>query len=273
MPNYKTGAPPHPAIRRKPDGAADPKEASQKPKAGNEKPETKTKKDKISKSKDVLQIQDGSRTKSTERHLMTIAPNHASFIVLRKDAPRVIALCGAPESGKTHVQTILERRYGAASIDDGAIIRRGVMALYNLTWEQVSTQEGKRSKIAIPGGDAFEIRDLLGKLGNHLETLHGDSFIPRTALQEARERFGADRVLSFGSVRRNQASHYARAEHSICIEVVREGAVVTREFDFYDRNCIDIVIENPWRPGDDPEVAEAALEAEIVRKIDVLMRA
>ena len=202
---------------------------------------------------------------------MTIVPSNASFIVLRNDAPRVIALCGAPESGKTHVQKILERRYGAASIDDGAIIRRGVMALYNLTWEQVSTQHGKQSMIPVPGGELIEIRNLLGKLGNHLEALHGDSFIPRVALQEARERFGPDRVLSFGSVRRNQASHYAGAEPSVCIEVVREGAVITREFDSYDRSFIDIVIENPWRPGDDPDAAEAALEAEIARNIDPLM--
>lgn len=64
-------------------------------------------------------------------------------------APKLIALCGYPQCGKSKLQEILARRWGAVAQDDARILRDAAKVLYGLDEDQVSTQEGKASEVEV----------------------------------------------------------------------------------------------------------------------------
>jgi hypothetical protein len=67
----------------------------------------------------------------------------------RNAPPRYVAICGAPEAGKTTVAETLIEWFGGKQIDDGRCLREGVKAIYGLRDWHVYTQEGKRSTIVV----------------------------------------------------------------------------------------------------------------------------
>lgn len=91
--------------------------------------------------------------------------------------PRFIALCGQPKTGKSTVQTMLAERYGVRQIDSGLPLRQIAMDQYGLTRDQVFTQEGKLEYVEILG-KRWQVRELLGEIGNRLEEMHGDWATP-----------------------------------------------------------------------------------------------
>jgi hypothetical protein len=178
-----------------------------------------------------------------------------------KKYPMLVALCGAPESGKSTIQNILTERYGMRPVDDFKFGRDAVCLIYGLTQWHVTTQEGKRTVVDVCG-EPWEVRKILGEFGNRLEAMHGPDFIPETAIRYARAEIansgGDTPILSFGSVRREQGRVYKR-EGGIVIEVTRSGAKVVNEFDHYNKELVDITIHNPV-PVDHRFANEAAKE-------------
>ena len=86
--------------------------------------------------------------------------------------PRFIALVGQPKTGKSLVQSILSQNYGVRAIDSGLPLRQIAMQQYGLTADQVFTQEGKLEFVEILGRK-WQVRELLGELGNRFEEMHG----------------------------------------------------------------------------------------------------
>jgi hypothetical protein len=91
--------------------------------------------------------------------------------------PRFIALVANPKAGKSLVQEILQANYGVRPIDSGLPLREIAMTHYGLSREQVFTQEGKLQTVNILGKD-WQVRKLLGELGNRFEEMHGDWATP-----------------------------------------------------------------------------------------------
>jgi hypothetical protein len=91
--------------------------------------------------------------------------------------PRIIALVGQPKSGKSLVQQILADMIGAKPIDSGLPLRQIAMDQYGLTRDQVFTQEGKLEFVEVLGRK-WQVRELLGELGNRFEEMHGDAATP-----------------------------------------------------------------------------------------------
>lgn len=98
--------------------------------------------------------------------------------------PPFIAICGAPGSGKTTVQNILEEEFGCTGVDS-VLLKETAVILYGLTWEQVSTQEGKKEEVEIMGRK-WIVRDLLGGLGVMLRQMHGENFMSERTVADAR---------------------------------------------------------------------------------------
>ena len=169
--------------------------------------------------------------------------------------PALIALCGAPGSGKSTTQHLLTELFDIQPVDDGDIIRRHVMELAGLTSEDVYTQEGKLRQVTV-FGKKWQVRELLGKYGNLLEGLLGDQAIPEIAIGSMLRQnvTGSKQFLddnkspngySFGSVRRQQGLAYKKAG-GVVVEILSgnekgEGW----EFDSYDRSLVDFTIQNP----------------------------
>ena len=96
--------------------------------------------------------------------------------------PRFIALVGNPQAGKSLVQEILLYNYGARPIDSGLPLRQIAMQHYGLSKHQVFTQEGKLEHIEVLGR-RWQVRELLGELGNRFEEMHGDCATPWMAVR------------------------------------------------------------------------------------------
>jgi hypothetical protein len=157
---------------------------------------------------------------------------------------KLIALCGAPGSGKTEVQRYVEQHYGVRPADDGHPLREFAMTNFGLSKWHVTTQEGKATVVTIPGGRSVQVRVILGEIGNMVEAIGGPDCIPEMALNvldriDLEQRFN----YCFGSVRRAQGHVYKRRGAKV-IEIVRPGHECVNEFDQYDKSCVDLTINN-----------------------------
>jgi hypothetical protein len=154
---------------------------------------------------------------------------------------KLIALCGAPQSGKTEVQKHLVEHYGAVAVDDGWPLRDFAIRHFGLSNWHVNTQAGKASFVKVPGGRLMRVRDILGEIGNKIEEAFGADAIPEMALQRATAQNVG--LLVFGSVRRQQGAFYKRHGATV-IEIIRPGYPVVNEFDQYDKSVVDRTIIN-----------------------------
>ena len=157
----------------------------------------------------------------------------------------LVALCGAPGSGKSEVQQILGRTFGCVSIDDGGILREACKALYGFSDDQVKTQEGKASLVEI-AGRTVAVRDPIGWIGQHVEEKFGPDFIPLRAIEKARADHAHHDPMPtfvFGSVRREQG-HVYRSRNGLVIEIVRPGKSCINDFDHYNPVHATHMIDN-----------------------------
>jgi hypothetical protein len=160
---------------------------------------------------------------------------------------KYIALCGAPESGKSEAQRLLNTFHNFYPVDDSRILREAAMILYGLEDWHVSTQEGKSTIITI-GGERLPVRKLLGELGLHLE-MRDPHHIPKRALEDAIKDF-PDTRFSFGSVRRDQAKVFKDTGEALVVEISREGFHPINDFDHYDTSLVDVTLINDYDPND-----------------------
>ena len=155
--------------------------------------------------------------------------------------PRFVALCGNPKSGKSLVQEILLNNYGVQPIDDGGPLREFAVNNLGLTWDQVRTQEGKLEMVEILG-KSWQVRKILGELGNVLEAMFGKHIMGYMAVARCSGTIGS---FSFGSVRRDQGKYYKAAGDAVVIGIRNPLALPTgNEFDTFDESTVDVWIEN-----------------------------
>ena len=156
------------------------------------------------------------------------------------NTPKIIALCGHPKHGKSTVQAMLEEM-GVRPFDDGLPIRLEGMRRFGLTWEQVSTQDGKAEQ-CFAFGRNMEVREALGLIGKSKEEENID-FWAEAAVRMIRDE-GITEPVSFGSVRR-QGGHVYRAAGGIVLEI-RDPRKPDSPYDFdqYDPRAITHTITN-----------------------------
>lgn len=157
--------------------------------------------------------------------------------------PKHIAICGFPGAGKTELQKILTGRFGVIPVDDGRPLRDAAISLFGLTEEQVTTPEGKNQFVEICGKHV-QVRDLLGWIGELMESRFGEQFTPTQAMRCARDTYGHEGPFSYGSVRKSQARSFCQAG-GVVIGVRRPGVGPSPyAFDRFDESLVDIWIDN-----------------------------
>jgi hypothetical protein len=156
--------------------------------------------------------------------------------------PQYVALCGAPESGKTTLAQFLASDFGAELVDDGFCLRAGVSAMFGVPIDHLYDMERKRDVVQVCG-KSYTKRQLCGDLGNLLEGFYGDQVIPELTLHSL-NRHPKIPFYIFPSVRKNQGLTYRAENNGIVIEVTRDGKIPVNDFDHYDRSLIDYTIEN-----------------------------
>lgn len=157
------------------------------------------------------------------------------------DPPPIIAFCGPPRHGKSTVQGFLQEELGVQPLDDGRPLRLEGMRRFGLTWEQVSTQEGKLEICHAYGRD-MEVREALGLIGKEWEAEHPLK-VSNEALKLLREE-GTGEPVSFGSVRRSQGLSYIRAG-GIVLEVYDPRKPLSKyDFDYVDPRYVTATIRN-----------------------------
>lgn len=161
--------------------------------------------------------------------------------------PRIIALCGNPGAGKSTAQNILHAAYGYQPVDDGLGIRQIAVEQMGLTWDQVTTQAGKREKVMLNDRE-WVVRDVLGELGNALEEKFGPDIIPLMAYRanniELVPTRNPPQRYSFGSVRREQG-WFHKKHGGLVIEIRNPQAPVSPyAFDAYNPMAVDGHVDN-----------------------------
>ena len=78
--------------------------------------------------------------------------------------PKIIGICGYPTHGKSTAQRFLEI-LGVEARDDAEILRSRVMEEFGLSYEDVTTQEGKLKVVSGIGYKQMTVRQLLGDYG------------------------------------------------------------------------------------------------------------
>lgn len=185
--------------------------------------------------------------------------------------PNLIALCGLPGSGKSEIQKILDKKFGYVPFDDGHILRQHCCELFDMSLEDVTTQDGKAGFTEIQGKE-WQRRKAVGEYGNALEEIFGDLTVPNWAIRSAlrdwpSRRLESERPLrgySFGSVRRSQGRAYLAAG-GIVIEVVRPGVKHTgNAWDSYDKDLVSFTYLNDTSSLKDLEQGFASFFEEAV---------
>lgn len=153
--------------------------------------------------------------------------------------PRIIALCGKIKSGKSTAADLLKEAYGYKIVDDGLPLRKIAMDYFGLTETQVFTQEGKMEMVNINGRE-WQVREILGEIGNAFEEKFGNDIIPLMSLNQMND----EDCYVLGSVRREQG-HFWADQGGMVIEIDNPDAQETQfEFDNYSEAAVHHTVLN-----------------------------
>jgi hypothetical protein len=157
------------------------------------------------------------------------------------DLPRFIACVGNPKAGKDAVKLILNKQYGTTPIDSGLPLRKIAMEHYGLTPWHVFTQDGKAEFVEILGRK-WQVRELLGELGNRFEEMHGDWATPWMETRKISAKDPGPFVDA--SCRKSQGAFY-KTIGGVVIGVRRPGCKPSPyEFDRVREEHVDEWIDN-----------------------------
>lgn len=162
---------------------------------------------------------------------------------LTVDLPPFIGLVGNPTCGKTTAAEILiEILDGKAKIvETGQPLREIAMKYLGLSRDQVYTQEGKASHVDINGVN-WQVRKILGDLGQKLEDLFGEEIMPYMAHRSQCVESG---TLYIDPSCRKVQPWYWKRHGGIIIEIVNPLAKPSPyAFDAYDHTAVDYRIDN-----------------------------
>lgn len=181
--------------------------------------------------------------------------------------PNLIALCGKPTSGKSTAADIISRQYGHKLADDGLPLRQIAMDYLGLTPDQVFTQAGKLEKVVINGLE-WEVREILGEIGNAFEGKFGGDIIPIMA-HHANTKEGDIFGAVFGSVRREQGLYW-RNQGGLVLEIVNPLAPDSKyEFDrFNPEHCHAQIQNDGLARGLTPDEAREDLKQKLQAAIE-----
>jgi hypothetical protein len=138
------------------------------------------------------------------------------------------------------------------------------MSLYGLSWDDVSTQDGKDREVTICGAN-YSVRSLLGELGKQQEKFYGKQFMPERALASIKNANAP--LFVFPSCRMNQGNTYIN-NGGIVVEVRRPGFESYYDFDHYDKSLITLSICN----YDNTTKWRYTLTEEVIRTFDDLQK-
>jgi hypothetical protein len=153
----------------------------------------------------------------------------------------MIGICGYPKHGKSTAQRFLAL-LGVEARDDAVDLREGAMKEFGLTYEQVTTQEGK-AQLCEAFGQTMTVRQALGDYGQVYERKYGPNYWVELAV----DRLRAERVqhpISFGSLRRSQASVIKDNGGFVLAINNPDGPKVIHDFDHYDYDYVDNMVMN-----------------------------
>lgn len=156
----------------------------------------------------------------------------------------LIGVVGQPTHGKSTALRIIQRLTGAVIFDTGEPLRRACMAAYGLTWEDVSTQQGKAKEIFRPEhNDRVSVRQALGDYGKIEEARGSDKNVWTTvAVDQALDTLFP--VLAFDSVRMGQGEVIQRAG-GLVLEIRNPLKPSSpHSFDQFDPRFTDFVVSN-----------------------------
>lgn len=159
--------------------------------------------------------------------------------------PTFIALVGHPTCGKTTAAELLGELYGCKILDTGMVLREFCVRHLGLDWDQVMTQEGKKSFVDICGKD-WQVRKILGDLGQKLEDLFGEEIMPYIAHQSVIDEIENGEPCSYvdPSCRKTQ-NHYWKRQGGLVIGINNPLAGPSQyAFDAFDPEPVDFWIEN-----------------------------
>jgi hypothetical protein len=157
--------------------------------------------------------------------------------------PKIIGLCGYPCHGKSTAQGFLSV-LGVEARDDAEMLRRRVMEEFDLTYEDVTTQEGKLRVVRGINGEMMTVRKLLGDYGQlYGEIPHGPNYWIDQAIDQLRTQ-GVTHPVSFGSLRRSQASSVKQAGGFVIAIQDPRKPMSEHHFDEYDYDHVDVMIFN-----------------------------
>lgn len=171
-----------------------------------------------------------------------------------------IALCGHPKSGKSTFADMMAEEYGGVVIDDGLILRKAVPILFGIPEEECFTQEGK-AKVYNICGKEVSVRQMLGYLGNHLEGMYSEHFMPVRAMQIANELYPEAPFYLYPSCRKTQGHAY-KERGGIVIKIDNPRVEVSENaFDAWDESAVDFTLLN------DPENTNLDMMRNVVRML------
>ncbi|KAA5604412.1 hypothetical protein F1188_16255 [Roseospira marina] len=152
---------------------------------------------------------------------------------------------GHPLAGKTTAATLFAQlRTPSTLIDDAAPLREIAMRNFGLTWQQVSTAEGKAQSVEVAGA-TMTVRQILGRLGKSLENELGEFILPWMATH----RLPDDVAALIASARRRNGAYY-RQRGGIVIQIDNPLAGPSgNDFDLWDRTEVDFVVLNDGLAG------------------------
>lgn len=169
--------------------------------------------------------------------------------------PRFVALCGYPKAGKSTVAEFLAQRYGAHLVDDGMPLREACRAAYDLSWEDVYSQEGKVRTLEVCG-KIYTHRQLLGDLGDMFKDRYGEFWIPEQAMRKVERSADDFPFYIFPGCRGKQGEFY-QSHGGVVIEILRDGCVAENDFDRYEQSLVQHTLLNY---GTTEELFQQAIE-------------
>lgn len=181
------------------------------------------------------------------------------------ELPPFIGLCGHPKSGKTTAAEILQKTFGCQILDSGMPLREIAVRHLGLDWDQVMTQEGKASTVNILGKD-WQVRKILGDLGQKLEDMFGEEIMPFMAHQSIMDELcnGGDNTYIDPSCRKTQG-HYWKRQGGLVIGINNPDAGPSiYAFDKFDESAVDYwILNDGLNRGLSPEDARKDLAAKL----------
>lgn len=148
----------------------------------------------------------------------------------------LIGLCGKPNSGKSEIRKLLEKR-GFTVLNTKENLIKACSALTGIEEECFATSKGKEAEY-----EGVKLRKIMGEVQSCIENLFGDYHTIETSMQLPQYR-GKDVVVD--ALRKSQTVNF----EGIVVEVVSEKSIDTKnDFDQYERGLdgehVDYIIVN-----------------------------